>query len=78
MHVHLFRHLAVNLHLNANPEDVDTARRLLGHKSLRTTLRAYAEMKTAAAFKSYDEVISGLRGRGRKQPATVRRRNKAA
>ena len=78
MHVHLFRHLAVNLHLDANPEDVETARRLLGHKSLRTTLRAYADMKTATAFKRYDEMISGLRERSRKQPATVRRRNEAA
>jgi integrase len=78
MHVHLFRHLAVNLHLDANPEDVETARRILGHKSLRTTLRAYADMKTAAAFKRYDEMISTLRERGRKHPTTVRRRKKAA
>ena len=69
MHVHLFRHLAVNLHLDANPEDVETARRILGHKSLRTTLRAYADMKTAAAFKRYDEMISTLRERGHKQAA---------
>jgi integrase len=78
MNVHLFRHLAVNLHLDANPEDVETARRILGHKSLRTTLRAYADMKTAAAFKRYDELISTLRERGSKHPASVRRRKKAA
>jgi integrase len=78
INVHLFRHLAVNLHLDANPEDVETARRILGHKSLRTTLRAYADMKTAAAFKRYDEMISTLRERGDKHPPTVRRRKKAA
>ena len=74
MHVHLFRHLAVNLHLDANPEDVETARRILGHKSLRTTLRAYADMKTAAAFRRYEETVVKLRER----PSTGRRRKKAA
>jgi integrase len=60
MHVHLFRHLAVKLHLEAHPEDLETARRLMGHKSLKTTLRAYFNMKNTVAFRRYDEVISNL------------------
>ncbi|MDA8250224.1 MAG: site-specific integrase [Rhodospirillales bacterium] len=61
MNVHLFRHTAVKLHLEAHPEDIETARRLLGHKSVTTTLRSYAETRTAAAFRRYDEVLRRLR-----------------
>lgn len=61
MNVHLFRHTAVKLHLEVHPEDIETARRLLGHKSVSTTLRCYAETRTAAAFRRYDEVIQRLR-----------------
>jgi integrase len=61
MHVHLFRHLAVKLHLEAHPEDVETARRILGHKSLKTTMRAYADIKTASAFRQYDGMIATMR-----------------
>jgi integrase len=65
MHVHLFRHLAVKLHLNAHPEDIETARRILGHRSLKTTLRAYAEVNTAASFRRYDDTVASLRERAR-------------
>ena len=61
MNLHLFRHTAVKLHLEAHPEDIETARRLLGHKSVTTTLRSYAETRTAAAFRRYDEVIRRVR-----------------
>src|SRR5690349_747372 len=74
MHVHLFRHLAVKLHLEAHPEDVETARRILGHKSLRTTLRAYADVKNATAFRRYDELIASLRERSRQRSGAPRRR----
>ena len=46
MNVHLFRHLAAKLHLEVYPEDIETARRVLGHKSATTTLRSYAEVKS--------------------------------
>lgn len=63
MNVHLFRHLAVKLHLEANPGDVETARRLLGHKSLHTTLQAYSDLQSKAAFRQYDKTIAALRER---------------
>jgi integrase len=63
MNAHLFRHLAVKLYLDAHPEDVETVRRLLGHKSLSTTLRFYADIKAAAGFQRYDAMIAGLRQR---------------
>jgi hypothetical protein len=57
MHVHLFRHLPAKLHLESYPEDIETARRILGHQNVTTILRSYAETKTAAAFHRYDELI---------------------
>ena len=60
MNAHLFRHLAVSLYLRRHPEDLETARRLLGHKSL-TTMRSYADIKTEASFRRYDAVIGTLR-----------------
>lgn len=65
MNVHLFRHLAVKLLLDAYPDDIETARRLLGHKSSATTTKAYAEFKTVAAFRRYDGVVARLRGASR-------------
>ena len=61
MNVHLFRHLAVKLLLQAHPDDIETARRLLGHRSSATTTRAYADFKTSAAFKRYDAIVYRLR-----------------
>lgn len=61
MNVHIFRHMAVKLHLDAHPNDLETVRRMLGHSSLATTTRNYTELNTAAAFRRHDAVISGLR-----------------
>jgi hypothetical protein len=52
-------------------------RRLLGHTNVATTLRYYAEIKTAAAFRRYDSVIADLRAQTRpavKDAAQQRRR----
>jgi integrase len=69
MHVHLFRHLAVKLHCTDHPEDVETARRILGHRSIKTTLRAYSDFKTTTAHKQYDGTVSNLRESFRKPSA---------
>jgi len=61
MNVHLFRHLAAKLYLDAYPEDIETARWVLGHKSSAATRRSYAEVKSAAAFRRYDGMIQNLR-----------------
>jgi len=61
MHAHLFRQLAAKLYLEAHPEDLETVRRVLGHTSLRTTSRSYADIKTAAAFRRYDDMIAARR-----------------
>jgi integrase len=70
MNAHLFRHLAAKPHLGAHPEDIETARLTLGHKSSATTRRFYAEMKSAAAFRRYDDVVQSWR----EQAVPVRQR----
>jgi len=61
MHAHLFRQLAAKLYLEAHPEDLETVRRILGHKSQRTTSRSYADIRTAAAFRRFDDMIASRR-----------------
>jgi integrase len=61
MHAHLFRQLAAKLYLEAHPEDLEMVRRILGHTSLRTTLRSYADIKMAASFRRYDDMIATRR-----------------
>ena len=75
VNVHLFRHLATKLYLEKHPHDLETVRRLLGHTSLATTLRAYAELQSASAFERWDAVLAEARAapvvpRGRK-PANL-------
>lgn len=72
MHVHLFRQLAVKLYYDQHPEDVETGRRLLGHKSLATTFKSYAELSCAASFRRYDGVIESLRDAARGRRPMVR------
>ncbi|MHB2168939.1 tyrosine-type recombinase/integrase [Alsobacter sp. R-9] len=64
MNPHLFRHFAAKLYLDRNPGDYETVRRLLGHKSIETTIRFYAGFETKAATKHYQGVVIGLRGAG--------------
>jgi integrase len=61
MHMHLFRHLAGYFYLARNPDDIETVRRLLGHRSTATTLRSYASLRTDLAFRRYDALIAERR-----------------
>jgi len=63
VHVHLFRHLAAKLFLDQNPGQYESVRRQLGHRSMETTLRAYAGMEAAAASRHFDATILKLRHR---------------
>jgi integrase len=58
MNVHLFRHLVGKLYFAEHPEDVETVRRVLGHRSSTTTLRSYAELRTDDAFRRYDLTLA--------------------
>jgi integrase len=60
MTTHQFRHLAAKLYLDAHPGDYETVRRLLGHKSVATTMRFYHELSSMMANRRYSELITGL------------------
>ncbi len=58
---HQFRHLAGYIYLKANPGGHEVVRRLLGHKSIETTLRFYAGMEVSAAIRHYDDLVAQRR-----------------
>jgi len=64
MHAHLFRHLVGKLHLEANPNDIETVRQILGHTTTRITLGSYAEIRNAAANRAYDATLKRDREAG--------------
>ena len=66
-HAHLIRHLMAYLYLKQHPGDYVTVQRLLGHKSLETTLSFYAGLEAESDHVVYDQMIANLRvdGRGR-------------
>jgi integrase len=61
VHPHLFRHIGAKLYLDANPGEYETVRRVLGHKSINTTIRFYTGLETPAAVRHYDKTILNLR-----------------
>ncbi len=57
VHPHLLRHFAAWLYLKHNPGAYEAVRRILGHKSLTTTLAAYTGLETDSAAKRLDDVV---------------------
>jgi integrase len=57
---HQFRHLAAKLFLDLHPNEFETIRKLLGHKSIETTMRYYRELDAALAGKRYAALLDGL------------------
>ncbi len=68
MNVHLFRHLVSKFHGKLHPNDIETVRRILGHKSSATTLRSYTEHRADEAFRRYDETIATLTDEANRLP----------
>ena len=60
VHPHLFRHLAAYLFLKRHPGHYEEVRRILGHKSIRTTIDSYAGLETTTALIRYDAVVLNL------------------
>jgi integrase len=73
MNPHLFRHLAVKIHLDRHPDDRETPRLLLGHTSGVTVDRSYAENRTDHAFKRWDQTLASMRDQA--VPSSARRSN---
>jgi hypothetical protein len=57
LNLHLFRHLAAFIYLKRHPGDYETVRRLLGHKSIRTTTMFYTGLEHRDAFTRFDAII---------------------
>lgn len=57
---HQFRHLAAKLYLDQHPDGFETVRRLLGHKSIETTMRYYRELESVLAGKRYAALLDEL------------------
>ena len=71
MNVHLFRHFASMMYLREKPGAFALVARLLGHKSVQTTMDFYAEFDTAAAARHYEETcLAPRRGttKGKRRP----------
>ncbi len=57
IHPHLLRHFAAMLFLSHNPGHYETVRRILGHKSLKTTIDSYMPAEADAAARRFDDVV---------------------
>jgi integrase len=54
---HGFRHLSAKTILDREPGNFETVRQLLGHKSLRTTVGAYAGISTRRAARHHQQLL---------------------
>ncbi len=55
---HQFRHLSAWIYLRRHPGDFVTVQKLLGHKSIKTTINFYTKLDTATAAQHYDALIA--------------------
>jgi integrase len=63
---HLFRHIAVKLHLDRHPGEHTVVTHALGNRSIDMTALHYAGLETAAAVRYFDETVQSLRRRNLK------------
>ena len=54
---HLYRHVCAFFYLQEHPGDYETVRKLLGHRSVDTTMNFYAEFDGLAARRRYNQHI---------------------
>lgn len=61
MTVHAFRHLSAKLYLDNNPGQFEVVRRILGHRSIKTTIGFYAEFDSRRATQLYDKNLTSIK-----------------
>jgi integrase len=57
---HQFRHAAAYIILKADPGNYELVRRVLGHRSITTTLNFYIGLETLEATRQFGEIVTGL------------------
>ena len=57
VNVHLFRHLAAMIWLDAHPGQYEVVRRLLGHSALSQTLNVYAGFEAGTATRLFSQLV---------------------
>ena len=55
--LHQFRHAAAAIYLKHRPGDYETVRRILGHRSVQTTIRFYCSLETTHATRLFGEIV---------------------
>jgi site-specific recombinase XerD len=55
--VHQFRHAAAAIYLKHHPGDYETVRRVLGHRSIQTTIKFYCGLETMQANKIFGDIV---------------------
>jgi integrase len=61
INVHLYRGLMVKMYTDVHPRDFETVSKMLGHRDIRTTMRAYSEGKTIAGQRAFADIIDRKR-----------------
>lgn len=54
---HQFRHLSAKVVLDAGPGEYETVRQFLGHKSIKTTVGAYAGLDGRRAARRHQQLV---------------------
>jgi integrase len=70
---HLLRHFAAWLHLKKHPGAYEDVRRMLGHRSLQTTIDYYVGLEVPAAAERFDATVLGERQATRGLVGSLRR-----
>ncbi len=71
INMHLMRHFAVALFLQANPEAYEVARQVLGHAHVSTTRTFYAGLEAESAARRFDGSVLQTRAEDRSRAAAV-------
>lgn len=74
---HAARHLAAFLYLRAHPGQYEMVRRILGHRSVQTTIQFYCGLETDAAAQAFDKVVANERASIRLLALGARRKGKS-
>lgn len=61
INMHLFRHIAAQVWLHANPGQYEVVKRLLGHSALSQTLNVYAGFEAGTSTKLFADVIEAAK-----------------